>query len=312
MSNVLAAVAPIFGLLVIGQVLFRLSVFATAFWETSARLVYWVLLPGLLFSKLGTAQFEGSLVLPFAAALIGGFVTVVAYVGLTGRIIGLGRPAISSVLQGAARHNIFIALALAEQMFGAEGLALASLAASILVLVTNLTITPIMVGLAHEAGEAGVGRVILHDLYRNPILIAVFAGLGVNLLNVPYLQTVFDLARLMGNAALPLMLLCVGASLRFASLDVSPGAVLLATFGKIVVFPVVVVVIALSIGLTQMQTTVVMIFAAVPTAASSQALASELGGEVSLMVNVVTLQTFLAFVSLPITFLLLQSQMGLP
>jgi predicted permease len=311
MISVLAAIAPIFGLLVIGQLLFRLSLFPDEFWQMSTRLVYWVLLPALLFSKLGTAQFEGDLVLPFAAALIGGFLAVVCYVMLVGRLFNLRKPVISSVLQGAARHNIFIALALAEWMLGVDGLALASLAASILVIVTNLTITPMMVGLAHEGGQDKIWHAIFRDLCRNPIIVAVFAGLIVNALNVGSLTLVFDLAGLLGNAALPLMLLCVGASLRFSSFHVSFGALVLATIGKLIVFPSVVLLIATTVDLSDAQTMVVLIFASVPTAASAQALARELGGDVPLMVNVVSFQTALTFLSLPLTLWLVKNHVAL-
>ena len=46
---------------------------------------------------------------------------------------------------------------------------------------------------------------------------------------------------------------------------------------------------------------ILLIFAAVPTAPSSTALAAETGGDVPVMNAVVTLQSALAFITLPIT-----------
>ncbi|WP_347312809.1 AEC family transporter [Defluviimonas sp. SAOS-178_SWC] len=312
MIGVLSAVAPVFGLLVVGQILFRVHIFSDEFWQQSARLVYWVLMPSLLFWKLGSARFEGELILPYAAALAGAFVLVVAGVRMAGAALSLPRPVTSSVLQGAARHNTFIALAIAERIFGQAGLALASLAAAILVLVTNMSITPMMVELSRSDRDMNIGRAILRDLYRNPILIAVFSGLAVNALPAPPFALAFDLTRLLGSAALPLMLLCVGASLRFETFRLSPGPLMLATVSKLIVFPLAVIALASIAGLSGVQALVLVIFAAVPTAASSQALARELGGDVPLMVNVVTLQTALSFLTLPLTLLLAEGWFPLP
>lgn len=312
MIAVMSTVVPIFGLLIAGQILFRVGIFSDEFWQQSARLVYWVLMPALLFSKLGTTRFEGDLILPYIITLAGAFFLVVLLVRIAGRALPLHRSVTSSVLQGAARHNTFIALAVAERIFGQTGLALASLAAAILVLITNLTITPMMVELSHSDRNISGGRAILRDLYRNPVLIAVFAGLAVNALPSQMLGLAFDLTRLLGSAALPLMLLCVGASLRFGAFRVSPGPLMLATAVKLFVFPLAVVGIAAMSGLSGVPALVLAIFAAVPTAASSQALARELGGDVPLMVNIVTLQTALSFLTLPFTLYLVEGGFPLP
>jgi predicted permease len=47
-------------------------------------------------------------------------------------------------------------------------------------------------------------------------------------------------------------------------------------------------------------TTIVVIFAAVPTASSSYSLAKQFGGETQLMTSIITIQVVLSFITIPI------------
>ena len=64
-------------------------------------------------------------------------------------------------------------------------------------------------------------------------------------------------------------------------------------------FPLLVLILAH--GLETQTVLILLIFAAVPTAPSSTALAAETGGDVPVMNAIVTLQSALAFITLPIT-----------
>ena len=53
-------------------------------------------------------------------------------------------------------------------------------------------------------------------------------------------------------------------------------------------------------NLSQFETTVAVIFAAVPTAASSYSLAKQYGGDAQLMTSIITIQVALSFITIPI------------
>ncbi len=113
-----------------------LSVPNIEFWNLNDKLVYWVLFPSLLFYKMATMELSGDLLGEFATVIYLGFASAVIFALVAGRLFGLDRPAWTSVLQGCARHNTFIALAVAERVFGSEGLALAALITALLIPVT--------------------------------------------------------------------------------------------------------------------------------------------------------------------------------
>lgn len=305
MLTTVLAIAPIFAIIALGYVLRRGGIPSFDFWNLNDKLVYWVLMPALLFNKMSTAAFDASLVGAYASVILGSF-AFAATLGLIGpKLLGFSKPVASSVLQGAARHNTFIALAVSERLFGAEGLALAALGAAMLIPTTNVLIVSLMVTLTSEAKGARIATAILRDLARNPLLIAVALGVAWNLstdgAGAPVLD---DLTRILGAAALPIMLMCVGANLRIRAMALSLGPLALSAAFKLLAFPLAVVVLARVVGLNETQTMVALIFGAAPTASSAYTLARQLGGDAPLMAAIVTVQTGIAFLTLPATLAL--------
>ncbi|MCB0024246.1 MAG: hypothetical protein KDD91_14530, partial [Caldilinea sp.] len=173
MIDIFLSIAPIFLLLVLGYVLRRGGIPSVEFWNLNDRLVYWILFPALLFSNTSTFDLSGDLLSAFAVAIYCGFGSAVIFALLSSRLFRLDGPTASSVLQGSARHNSFIALAVAERLIGFDGLALATLVTALLIPVTNITVVTLMVAMIRgDGGRAAVLRAVLRDLARNPLLLA--------------------------------------------------------------------------------------------------------------------------------------------
>lgn len=307
MIDIFLSIAPIFLLLVLGYVLRRGGIPSVEFWNLNDRLVYWILFPALLFSNTSTFDLSGDLLSAFAVAIYCGFGSAVIFALLSSRLFRLDGPTASSVLQGSARHNSFIALAVAERLIGFDGLALATLVTALLIPVTNITVVTLMVTMIRgDGGRAAVMRAVLRDLARNPLLIAVGLGIGANVLNIAPIPVVSDMAKILGAAALPIMLLCVGANIRIRAMTSAGLPVLLSVVGKMVVFPAMILVAAQFVDLSDAALLVLILYGAVPTAASAYTLARQMGGNAPVMATIITLQTALSFVTLPITVTLVR------
>ncbi|MFN3979418.1 MAG: AEC family transporter [Caldilinea sp.] len=311
MFSIFLSIAPIFLLLILGYLLRRNGIPSIEFWNLNDRLVYWVLFPALLFTNTSTFNLSGDLLSSFAAAIYAGFGGAVLFALISSRMAKLSGPTASSVLQGAARHNSFIALAVAERLIGAEGLALASLVTALLIPVTNITVVTSMVMMIHGGGapRAVIGAV-LRDLARNPLLIAVFLGIAANSLGATSIPIVHDMTRILGAAALPIMLLCVGANIRLRAMSSAGLPVALSVIGKLVVFPALILAAAQCVDLPQTALLVLIFYGAAPTAASAYTLARQMGGDAPAMATIITLQTTLSFITLPLTVLLVQRLQG--
>ncbi|WP_193143190.1 MULTISPECIES: AEC family transporter [unclassified Meridianimarinicoccus] len=310
MLTIAIAIAPIFALLVLGNVLRRKGIPSFEFWTLNDKLVYWVLMPALLFHQTSTAHLDPAMVGPYAVVILGGFVVAVIYGLLAARAAKLPGPVASSLLQGASRHNTFIALAASEQLLGAEGLALAALASAMYIPVTSFVIVPCMVGLHADRSESGLLRRIVRDLATNPLILSVLAGLLANATGQTAVPVLHETTRILGSAALPIMLLSVGASLKARQLTAAVPLTLLSAVGKFLLFPTVVVSLSLLMGLTQTQMTVALIYAAVPTATSSYTLARQMGGDSAAMAAIMSLQTAMSFVTIPVTLSLVARLLG--
>lgn len=307
MTDIFPVIAPVFLLIVIGNLLRRRGIPGGEFWNLNDRLVFWVLIPALLFAKISTSGIALDQLGGFSAALVAGFVAATAYALVIVRLLPIDGPASTSVLQGATRNNIFIAFAVAERLYGTDALTLAVLGAALLVPITNLTVVPLMVAFTDVNGGGHRTGAIVRELATNPILWAVALGLVANAVHPQPIPVVHETAELLGRAALPAVLLSIGANLRVRAMTAAPLPILAAVVGKQVLWPATVLGVALLLGLPRMETLVLIVLAAEPTAASAYALAREMGGDAPLMAGITTLQTALAFLSLPATIVLVEA-----
>lgn len=307
MTGFILSIAPIFLMIVLGHLLRRGGIPNVEFWNLNDKLVYWVLMPALLFYKTSTIELSLNFIGSYAGVLVGAFAAAsVIGTGLA-LIAGLPKPVASSVLQGSARHNTFIALAIAERVYGTDGLAVAALATAILIPATNLTMVSAMVTMHPQSKEAGYLRAILRDLGRNPLLISVFLGLAVNLSGVGPIPILHETLGILGAAALPIVLMCVGANIRLRAMQASAVPLAFSVIGKMIVFPIMIVVLSKFFGLSTLEMTIALLFGAAPTASSAYTLARQMGGDAPLMAAIVTIQTGISFVSLPATVYLVET-----
>ena len=253
-------------------------------------------MPALFFSKISAADLSGGLG-DFAVLLYVGFFVAI----LCGWLIGrkMQAPQASSLLQGSARFNTFVGLAIAEAVFGAKGLQVAVLGSALLVPVVNVTVVTLM---TRQLG--GGGTSILLGLVKNPLILSILAGVlfnGAGLSDVPVFH---EMARILGSAALPIMLLCVGANLKLRGLNGSRRIIGFSMIGKFLINPAAVLSIALILSPDPLVVQVALIFTALPAGAASYTLAREMQGDAPLMAAIITTQTLLSFVTIPVTLLI--------
>lgn len=288
---------PDFALIALGWIICRYTALNRPVWEGIERLVYYLLFPALLFISIMRNRPD-----PQALWRFGGLGLVVTLVGIAlayalRRLPGVDERLHASGAQIAFRFNSYVALALAERLAGAQGLAWTALLMSCCVPMCNLgAVWP----LARQGGHR-YGR----ELARNPLIVATVSGLGASLLGLKLPEFVTVTVSRIGAAALPLGLMAVGAGLRFGALreDVRLAGALLAI--RHLVLPAVAIALAIATALPTPQALVLVAFAAMPTASSAYVLAVRMGGHGSFVAGLVTVSTLLAMPGLPVTLALL-------
>jgi len=320
LSVVASGLLATFALIVIGAVLRTRLRFRDAFWADLERLAYWVLLPTLLLLGLAGADFVGIAVGRAVAALVGSALVAALLALVTRRlVVGGDGPAFTSVFQGTVRFNNYIGLTVVTTLFGSHGLSLAALANAVLIPAGN--ILSILVLARH--GDQGDGRPgVVRAVVTNPLVLACAVGLllnaasrtsaGAALWDWPpthlLLSTAVTLLGVLGQAALPVGLLCVGAGLRIPVAWTAVVRVLSWTVAlRLVVVPAATLLACRLLDLSGPSAVTVVVFAALPTASSSYVLARRLGGDAPLMANITATQTAVAFLTLPAWILLSQT-----
>jgi malonate transporter and related proteins len=287
---------PDFLLIATGWLLCRYTALGRPFWSGAEQLVYYLLFPALLFLAILKNPIQLQAAWPLA---LSGLAVVAAGVLLSMALRwwpGVDARLHASGAQTAFRFNSYVALALAERLAGAQGLAWMAVLASVCVPLCNVAaVWP----LARHGGHG-----FLRELLRNPLIISTVAGLSGNLagLQLPDIASA-TLSRL-STAALPLGLMAVGAGLQVGALREGPRLALTLLSIRHLALPLVAVCLVTLLALPPAQRAVVIAFAAMPTASSCYVLAVRMGGHGAYVAGLVTLSTLVAMVGLPVTLML--------
>lgn len=298
MNAVASALIPIFGVIALGWGLRRSGLVATELWPAINRLSYQALLPALLFSTIAAADYAGLPAGPFLAAVTLAFL-VMGAISLALVVLPIDGPAYTSLFQGGVRWNGFVLLALAAPVFGPEGAALAALVFAPTVPLINVMCVVVLTIWGASAHKPDAGRVA-RRLVTNPLILACVAGAAANMLGLIDEGPIADTINLAGRAALPLILLAIGAGLDFSALKARPALLGLAAALKLVVAPLVFYAFGRAFGVDGVALALLTAIGATPGAAASYVLAAELGGDTRLMAGHVTATTVLAFIALPL------------
>lgn len=298
----LLALWPLFALIVAGYFM-RLHGFPNdAFWPGAERINYFILFPALLFSSLATAPLDNPALPHLAAAVLLALGLAWLALLIARRLRGWSAARFGAIAQGTLRFNTYLGLAAVGSLFGAEGLALAALMLALMVPTVN-----VMSVWALTAERGVSARSLLLPIIKNPLILACLAGALVNLSGLGLPGGTDRLLGLLAAASLPLGLLCVGAALKPQELGGEVPALGWNSALRLLAVPLLAYGVALVLGLPAMETTILVLFFALPTAPTAYVLTRQLGGDSHLMAGIITLQTLLAAASLPLVLTLLGS-----
>lgn len=293
---------PDFTLIVLGWLICHHTPLARPVWDSVERLVYFVLFPALLFHSIVRHPLSLASALPLVGTGLGVTAAGVAAAYALKLWPGVDARLHASGAQTAFRFNSYVALALAERLAGPPGVAWTALLVSFCVPLCNVAaVWP----LARHGGH-GYAR----EIARNPLIIATASGLACNLvgLRLPGLADV-TLQRI-GNAALPLGLMAVGAGLQLGALKEGPRLAAALLSIRHALLPALALGAVMLLALPTGQQAVLVAFAALPTASSAYVLAVRMGGHGGYTAGLVSLSTLIGMVALPLWLALWRHWVG--
>ena len=300
MTVLLYSLWPLFALIVGGYLLRRHDFPGEAFWPAAERLNYFILFPALLFSSLASAPLDNPALPRLALAVLlglgGGWLTLL----LVRRLRGWPAARFGAFTQGILRFNSYLGLAAIGSLHGQPGLVLAALLLALMVPAVN-----VLSVWSLSADRAVSLSGLLLPILKNPLILACLAGVLFNLLGIGLPGGSDRLLGLLAAASLPLGLLCVGAALRPQELRGEKPALAWNCTLRLLAMPLLAYAVARALHLPTLESSVLVLFFALPTAPTAYVLTRQLGGDGHLMAGIITLQTLLSALSLPLVLALL-------
>jgi malate permease and related proteins len=308
-------VMPVVLLLLAGRVFARYVGFSDAQANAVSKLAYWVFLPALLFrdvSRSSAELFHGRLMLGLSVVLF--VMALLAY--QYGRWARLAPKRHGVAAQGSFRSNmLFVGLpvilyyatsrlptgtsAATMQSTMADTTVLVALALSVAVPLMNIVSVFLLALPHHGTDQAQTSPTqLVKSVVTNPLVLAGALGYLVRDVSgqtwtapTTVLGRTLDLA---GQGALPAALIAIGASLDPRRAVSDWRDTMAVAFMKLVLMPALALPLFLALGVEGLPLAVGTILLACPTAASSQPMAVEMGGDEALASDIVAVTTFLS------------------
>lgn len=305
--SLLDILIPLCLLITLGYFLKKYEFPNREFWPGIERMTYFILFPTLIFVALLKAQVN--------LALIGHVLIVISIPALLSGLFqylgflssSISRPTFTSMFQGAVRNNTMISLVIAAWLVPSNGVALIAIIILIMVPFNNLSAIFVLLHYGHKNEKENTApKKWWLGIIKNPLIIACILGLTINMLEIKLAKPLINTADFLGRSALPFALLAVGAGLKFGSLSDQKLAIILSSFAKLILTPLLSWGLCIAFNATPDLTKVAIIFSAMPTAVSSFILAKQMGGDADVMAQIITVQTIIAALTIPIFLLIAQ------
>ncbi|GKX63970.1 transporter [Pragia fontium] len=295
-------------MLIIGILMRGFHLIDDNFCDAASRLVFNLALPCLLFFSIATNHSSFQQYAPLM--LYGALSTIATYLLLEFAAPFLVKnPRERGIfVQGGFRGNAAIlGVAYCSMAFGSEGVAIASFYIVITVILFNVLS---VVTLTRSLSTGSNGRPdflsVMRGVITNPLIIGILLGLPFSLFSVSLPEVLVHTGQYISGLALPLALLCTGASLDFRAMFRASNVAVLACIARIVVIPGLLFLGGWLFGFRGVSLGVIFLLSATPTAAASYVMTRAMGGNATLAANIIAMTTLGSFFTTALGLLFLR------
>ena len=301
MNEIEITILSIILMIGIGYVLKRIDFLSEKDINPLNKIIMNILLPCMIFSALYSSDL--SLIpklgiLPFVI-LISSFVTgLVSFLIL--KKLGYDDKKLWSVLVTVMIANTaFMGYPVNLGIFGHEGF-LRAIFCDIATMCIFLILSFVLV-----IKFGGTVKKAIRKIALFPPLWAIVFGLGLNILNVPIGPVLNNTVNYLGNGAIPLIMISLGLSIDLAGLSRSKSMVAFTSIMKLLFFPAIAFIVVLFLGLSDLQYTVAIVEAAMPSGMLSLILAITYNLDYELTSDCILINTVISLITLPVIIMIL-------
>ncbi|MBI2871858.1 MAG: AEC family transporter [Chloroflexi bacterium] len=260
-----------------------------------SQLALYLFSPALIFNSLSSADVsfrEVVGIFSFLALWLPLMYLVSWLAGRSSRLTEQGRSAfmLSTLFMNAVNYGLPVSLL----AFGEAGLQRA-----LLFLVPQSLLAGTLAIYVASRGQAGALRGVV-TVFRMPTFYATVAALAINPFHVAFPTAIAEPLKILSGAAIPTMVMVLGAQLAYASWreDLRPAGV--ATLLRLVVSPALAYGVTLALGIDGLLQQVVIVLAGMPTAVYTTILATEFNAQPRLVTSSVAMSTGASMLTLTV------------
>lgn len=306
---ILGALAPVFGLILLGVVLGRMKFLGDRAFEVFNRFVINVTLPVLTFRTLATTAASDLLMPVMIAAVVGGAFIIYALGFVVERLYGRSMvEANIAGLAGCFSNTGFVGLPIALLAFGPQSLgpvAVTMALYSAVIFTVGVLLSEVSThqdgGFRGALGRAGIAIV------RSPLIVLSVTGVAWSLIGLPLDGPLDTFLKTLADATAPCALVAVGLFMALPRKSAAPGPITRVVLMKLIAHPTATALLLLVLPpIPPLWGAIAILMAGMPSGASSFVLAGRAGAwAMDVSAWAITLTTALAALSLiPILWLL--------
>jgi predicted permease len=299
MGDLLGIIAPVFALIALGHAAVRLRLLDRGGLQGLTDFVFFAALPALLFGAITDAP--SLRVADVAGVYFAACAIVYAVAMLLARLMmgsGLAQAAMIG-LNASFGNTVLLGVPIATAAFGPDAvpplMAVIALHSALLLPLATMLIEA---GAGGGRGPFAILAASVRGVARNPIIVSIAVALLWRLSGIVVPTPLHRFAVLLGGAASPVALFCLGASLPgFAGRGVLTEAVLASTL-KLLILPAMVFTLGHAAGLSGLPLSVAVLTAGMPTGANAFLLARRASTLIEASASTVVMATVLSVVTL--------------
>ncbi len=303
---ILDAIFPVFALLVCGTLLKHFKFTNEQFLATSDKLVYYIFFPAMLFWKIGGADPGENIQSVHLCLAVILAVTIAWLISIAViQVFSITRFKAGTFSQAAFRFNSYIGMAVVINTLGETGIRHFGILIGFVIPVIN--VLSVLTLIWYSESKKNIWEnffLTLKALISNPLILGCLAGIAFSRTQMEFPSFLDNTFSLMVAATMPLALISIGGSLKFAESASNTGLSLIACLIKLLALPAVGFLSLKMFGVSDIFFKVGMIYFTLPTSPSIFVLSSQMNSDTRLASTAVLVSTILSFVSLSVAVLM--------
>jgi len=282
------AVFPIFLVMALGYFLRHLGIINDAFVAVGTKITFLIAIPCMVMPNILDAEIDQTLDWRLTLFVIASTLLMVLILRIIAPRFIKDPKEWTAFIQGAFRSNyLILGFALIEALAGGGAIAKASM---LLVFVGPMyNIFSVIV--LSEAAKGQAGHKAWKSLISNPVVITTLTALLLAVLGIELPSVIREPIDMLGNMALPLSLLTLGASISFKHGDTNMKQAVWASLTRVLIIPLVFLPIAYMLGFRGVDMVLCLVAFGSPSAVSCFPMAYQMGADAKLSGMIIALTT---------------------